>query len=74
MSNKLKRLMEIKKEREMYCNGSVTVCVAGIAGILFSPTIPITCIILACSASLSIFGLKKMEKLNAEEKMLDITK
>lgn len=66
----MSRKSEIKKERDFYCNVSVAFCIASMVGILLSPTIPITAGILAVGAGGSLLGLKKIEKLNAEEKKL----
>jgi hypothetical protein len=69
MSN-ITRTMEIKRSKSRYCNTTATILVVGIVGILCSPTIPITLAIAATSGGIGYFGLKKIEKLNHEEKVL----
>jgi len=64
------RTMEIKRSKSRYCNTSATILVVGIVGILCSPTIPITLAITAVSGGIGCFGLKKIKKLNLEEKVL----
>lgn len=69
MSN-LNRKAEIKQERDKIANVSVLVCIAGIGGIIFSPTIPLTLAITALAGGTGYVGLRKIKKLNDEEKKL----
>ncbi|MDF2865365.1 MAG: hypothetical protein K0R72_174 [Clostridia bacterium] len=70
MSDKLFRKAEIKQAKDRYCNVSTTVCVIGIVGIILSPSIPLTIAIAAVTSSIGYAGLKKIQKLNDEEKKL----
>lgn len=69
MSN-LIRKAEIKQKREKIANISVIACIAGIGGIILSPTIPITIAVTAIAGGTGYIGLKKIQKLNDEEKKL----
>lgn len=70
MSNKSFKEAEIKKARDRYCNVSASVCVAGIIGVILSPTIPITIAVATITGGIGYAGLKKIQKLNDEEKNL----
>lgn len=69
MSN-LIRKAEIKKQRDKIANVAVFACIAGIGGIIFSPSIPITIAVTALAGGTGYVGLKKIQKLNDEEKKL----
>ena len=56
-----------KKAGDKYLDVAVSVCGAAVVGIVFSPSIPVTCLITAVAVSALYYATKKIAKLKKSE-------
>lgn len=56
-----------KKASDKYLDVAVSVCGASIIGVVFSPSIPVTCLITAVAVSVVYYATKKIAKLKKSE-------